>query len=246
MSVQLFQCPNCGAALPPQTRADQLLTCPACLSTLVIHNWEALAAGDAAVIETATRVYQVGALLGEDELCNHHRASYHVEGQRWQGLFRIVRDPADSDLLENEARQLFHLKGHPPYDDFRPFCLACYALAAGGGADGLALTHLDRLAGLPRWQLATAYRSPADPASLTPFFEQSAGLITAIRVQDPPQSAHQLALTWHLLACTPDYTPLPPTLTTPEAYAEHIAALLGLPLRLTSAGVTAREKRWLG
>lgn len=121
MAISVLKCPNCGYPLPESTRANQLLRCEACGSTLYLSDWKIGESKDAVLVATPTRVYTVSTLLAKDDLCNVYRCAFEADGQRWQGLFRIARSADDNDLVQNEASTLYHLQAQPDYRDFRPF-----------------------------------------------------------------------------------------------------------------------------
>ena len=110
-----------------------------------------------------------------------------------------------------------HNGDHGPQGPFRvgPFdaVAARYAVSVAGPVDELAVTHLDRLAALPP-VVCTGYDPPVE---LTP--STAAGL----------------------RACRPVYTPAPTG--DADAYAAHVASLLGVPVGLLSFGPTAADKR---
>ena len=90
---------------------------------------------------------------------------------------------------------------------------ARYALSVAGPVDWLTVTHLDRLPALPP-HVCTGYEAAVD---LSP------------------------AITTHLRACRPKYTPAPTE--DPDAFARHLGRLLGKPVGLLSSGPTAADKR---
>jgi adenylosuccinate synthase len=118
---------------------------------------------------------------------------------------------------------------------------ARYALDAAGGADALAITHVDRLPDLPAWKLCEAYEYDGDPAALDGFFAHAERRVTGIGVLRPPSWEHQERLTERLMRCQPRYTELPRTAGV-EAYLSALEAALDVPVTLTSSGQTAREK----
>jgi adenylosuccinate synthase len=112
---------------------------------------------------------------------------------------------------------------------------ARHALALVGGVDGLALTCLDRLAGLGPLTVCTAYRMPMGER-----------LTTLAR---PQERAAQTALTALLLRCRPELRTLPgwdaPGLSPPAI--EHtigLAAELEVPLLGLAAGPSADARVW--
>ncbi len=124
-----------------------------------------------------------------------------------------------------------------------------YAIAASGGPaafDGLVVTCLDRLVGLPAWQVCDSYtyRGSASLAELDQFFILDAGLITEVRVRpnsrDQEQLAYQERLGQHLFDCQPNLYPIERSY---EALLSTLAERVGLPIALTSFGPTERDKR---
>lgn len=113
---------------------------------------------------------------------------------------------------------------------------ARHALALVGGVDGLALTGLDRLAGLGPLAVCTAY---ADPDG-----EQIAAL-----TWPPADREAQAARTAALMRCAPVLRALPgwdaPGLSAPAvAYAAALAEALGLALAGLAVGPRASDRVW--
>jgi serine/threonine protein kinase/DNA-directed RNA polymerase subunit RPC12/RpoP len=121
MAISIFNCPSCGGALPQNTKADQLVKCPACGSTLLISDWKIGDTTYAVVVSTPTRLYTVSDLLAKDDLCNIYRCTYKADGQEWEGMFRVARQAEDNDLVQNEARILYHFQSSDDYDEYRAF-----------------------------------------------------------------------------------------------------------------------------
>ncbi len=121
MTVKALDCPMCGHPLPPHTRQNELITCPACSNTLYLSDWRIGFGKDAVVVATPTRIYHVSDQIGRDDLCDTYRCAYTIDGRDWQGMFRVSRRPADNDLVQNEAQIIYHLQGQKDYDDFQPF-----------------------------------------------------------------------------------------------------------------------------
>ncbi len=112
---------------------------------------------------------------------------------------------------------------------------ARHALTLVGGVDGLALTCLDRLAGLGPLAVCTAYRLPMGER-----------LTTLAR---PQERAAQTALTGLLLRCRPELRTLPgwdaPGLSPPAIeHAIGLAAELEVPLLGLAAGPSADARVW--
>lgn len=116
---------------------------------------------------------------------------------------------------------------------------ARYALEVAGPVDALALTHMDRLDALPEWPVCHAYRYNGPPAALDAWFDGSAEALTRIKPHRPVDLDHQAALAQHLFASTPRYQRL-----AHEAVIPYLEATLGVPVALSSYGLTANDKRW--
>lgn len=121
MRIDTLQCPSCGYPLPAGARVNQLLKCPACMATMLISDWDITDTNNTVAVETPTRVYTIAELLSKDDVCNAYRCTFTAEGKAWQGMFRIARDAGDNDLVQNEAKMLYHLQSAFDYPDFRPF-----------------------------------------------------------------------------------------------------------------------------
>ena len=121
MAISTFNCTSCGAPLPPSTKANQLVKCPSCGSTLLISDWAIGDTTNTVVVGTPTRLYTVTDLLAKDDLCNVYRCTYKADGQEWEGMFRVARQSNDNDLVQNEARILYHFQADDHYDEFRAF-----------------------------------------------------------------------------------------------------------------------------
>jgi adenylosuccinate synthase len=130
----------------------------------------------------------------------------HNGGDGWQGTFR---------------------RGWPDW------VLARYARDACGSLDALAITHLDRLGGVPRWKAARAYES-VDPDLATLDRE---GFCIGLR---PGDLAHQERLSHALHQARPVYEAFP---SDPDRFVERVEAELGIPVAVTSHGPMARDKR---
>lgn len=121
MAIKVMSCPACSHPLPEDTRPNELVSCPACGATLYLSDWEIGRNDDAVMVATPTRVYSVTDLLWRDDLCNVYRCHYKADDKDWQGMFRLARGSEDNDLVQNEAKTLYHLQTTKDYDDFRPF-----------------------------------------------------------------------------------------------------------------------------
>ncbi|MBA3541840.1 MAG: adenylosuccinate synthetase [Deltaproteobacteria bacterium] len=112
--------------------------------------------------------------------------------------------------------------------------LARYACAMSGGVDALAITHLDRLANIPKAAFTYDWRDDDDLVS-----RDATGAI-ALRAGD---LAHQARLARGLARAIPVYEAIPQHT---EAYLEWIAAALAVPVGITSAGPTTGAKHGRG
>jgi adenylosuccinate synthase len=120
--------------------------------------------------------------------------------------------------------------------------LARYALLAAGGAEGLALTHLDRVPKGRPWPMATAYDVGGDPDP--ELFERSDdGHVRNLRLGPPHDLAHVEALGRALLSARPTYKAIQPG--SPSVAPDVSSAVeeeLGVRVMLTSFGPTASDK----
>ncbi|HEU4323225.1 MAG TPA: adenylosuccinate synthetase [Roseiflexaceae bacterium] len=103
-----------------------------------------------------------------------------------------------------------------------------YALEAVGRLDYLAVTCLDRLAGLPVLRVCRRYRY------------DTFDLARIVLSPAPRDLDYQEQITRSLARCTPLLEDLPDA----ESLLRLLEAELGLPVRLTSAGPAAEHKRW--
>lgn len=166
------------------------------------------------VLRTYFTRHGAGPFVTEDRTLLPDDAEAHNGDSPWQGRFRV----GWFDTLA-----------------------ARYALAVNGGIDGLALTHLDRLAQQAAWQVCSGYRLDAAWASdRDAWFDCTGDQIRSIRVCAPPDLTHQARLTERLFACQPVYETIP---AHPPDYVEAIAAALGVPVAITSHGPRPSDKR---
>jgi adenylosuccinate synthase len=128
---------------------------------------------------------------------------------------------------------------------------ARYALAASGGADGLAITHVDSLSRLPEWRACLSYQiantaEPSTKGPAAPLFQVAPSGEAASIVLGPERDLdHQEALSRALFTCSPVYQDWSES-RSPRAFCERLAASLSLPLLALSAGPTAEDKTLLG
>jgi adenylosuccinate synthase len=119
-----------------------------------------------------------------------------------------------------------------------------YALQVTGRIDGLVVTNLDRMEAVPAWRLCDAYTYPGEAADLDRFFERRGRLVTGIRLPpDPTDLIYQEQLTRYLMQMKPVYSECQHKR---DVYLESIRSALGVPIAITSAGPTAREKQYFG
>lgn len=105
--------------------------------------------------------------------------------------------------------------------------LGRYAARVCGGVDGLWLTHLDALARVPEWRLATSYHSMGEHWSELPEAPTS----------DLAELTHRTEL---LQQVEPEYVLLPQE-QGPAAVAQALAESYGIPLYATSSGLGDRD-----
>ena len=164
----------------------------------------------------ATR-HGAGPLVTEDRTLSANRPDQHNGDHAWQGHFRLGWFDAVA---------------------------ARHALRTTAPIDRLVMTNLDRLTGLPRVRICTAYRGPdgALTGDIPTVSRPEAGDARRPPVPD--------ARTRWLLACRPHYRDLPGWQTSPPAgteWRDAIAALeaasgCGRPIDAISMGPTARDK----
>ncbi|MFC4051224.1 adenylosuccinate synthetase [Actinomadura syzygii] len=140
-----------------------------------------------------------GPFVTEDPALTAALPDRHNAAGRWQGAFRV---------------------GHLDAVALR------YALDAAGGADGLAVTHLDVAGARPDLRVCVAY--------------ELGGARVGRLDAGPPDLDRQAALTRRLLTARPVYEPLG------GRPAERIEELLDLPVVLRSYGPTAADKKLAG
>lgn len=164
------------------------------------------------VLRGYTTRHGAGPFVTEDATLGQRIPDYHNGTNPWQQQFRI----GYFDLLAHR-----------------------YALDVSGGADGLVLTGLDRLAEHGKLQFCTAYQLAGQWPDAHAFFDFNAdGTVSRIK---PPQTSdlvRQARLTDMLLSCTPVYKEVDNL----DTLMSSIATLLGYPITLTSWGPTAAHK----
>lgn len=79
------------------------------------------ATSNAVVITTRQRTYTIGEPLAKGDIANLYHCAFAVDGRDVQGIFKVSRNPADKDLIENEADMLEHLAGGADYPQFAPY-----------------------------------------------------------------------------------------------------------------------------
>ena len=166
------------------------------------------------VLRTYFTRHGAGPMVTEDADLRAALPEPHNADAGWQGRFRVG-----------------------PFDAVA----ARYALAVSGGADALALTHLDRVPRLPP-HVCTAYRLGGDrPAGAEDLFDVAGDDVRGIRVRRPADLGHQERLTGALRQCRPVYTPLPGR--DAAEFVRWVERELGTPVGVTSFGVAADDKR---
>jgi adenylosuccinate synthase len=161
------------------------------------------------VLRTFFTRHGAGPFVTEDPSLLASLPEPHNTGAGWQGDFRVG-----------------------PFDAVA----ARYALGVAAGADYLALTHMDRLDGLPG-RVCTTYESDGASADV---FVQTGKRVSDIRVHRPADLGHQEKLTAALRRCRPEFTPLP--IGRAEEFVRLVQDELRTPVKLVSWGPTADHK----
>lgn len=187
-----------------------------------------------------------GPFVTESDWLTKRLPDWHNGTNRWQGAFRVGWFDL---LLAQYALRVCEHGDTPRWET---------------GIDEIALTQLDRLAGLAEVKICTGYffKGPVDDA-LERFFLLGEGegpegskRILGIRVPETPDRAFQMDLSRMLSWCEPIYHTLPGWTpcqlaqwmdgqhTGPvEAYIETLERALRVPITIISAGVRADHKR---
>ena len=152
------------------------------------------------VVRTYTTRHGPGPLVTEDPALATALPEWHNGHGRWQGAFRGGH---------------FDAPAH------------AYAIAACGGVDGLAVTHLDAPARHGALRIVRRYRTPDGPMDRIP-----AAL--------PGDLARQQRLTERLSSARPDRWQSPGG--DPGAWTDALSDALSAPVLLTSHGPTAADK----
>jgi adenylosuccinate synthase len=115
-----------------------------------------------------------------------------------------------------------------------------YALSVTGPIDGLAITSLDRMEGLPEWKVCDRYQASPGGGDMGTYFDIQGQTITGIKVpRDPTDLSRQGHLTSLLSTVQPVYQAPARDL---GAYLERISKALHMPVLMTSFGPTALQK----
>ena len=72
-------------------------------------------------ITSRKRVYEVGASIGADEVCQRYACHFDLNGVARSGVLKIARTPADNDLIQVEARVLRQLRTDKNFERLFPF-----------------------------------------------------------------------------------------------------------------------------
>jgi adenylosuccinate synthase len=148
--------------------------------------------------------------------------------------------PVEADPFPDYARgdhNTFNLWQH----NFRagPFdlVLAKYAVDVMSGIDGLVLTHLDRIEKMEHVPMSTSYIVPETETSLFEMSEGKAERIIPTKKEEVQNLIRQERIGKVLHSAKPQVCELPS-----KAFAPLLAEVLGVPLRMTSSGPTAKDK----
>lgn len=122
MSIKQLSCPSCGSPLGKYRKPNEMFACRFCDATLVVTDWKIdQLDGTAVTVITDRGRYTIADLLAKGDLCNLYLCGFKAGGQDWQAVFKIARDTADNDLVQNEARILRSLQGAEGFREFNPF-----------------------------------------------------------------------------------------------------------------------------
>ncbi|HEY2588486.1 MAG TPA: adenylosuccinate synthetase [Tepidisphaeraceae bacterium] len=160
------------------------------------------------VLRTYFTRHGIGPLVTEEAALRSVLPEPHNEDAGWQGQFRV-------GLFDAVA--------------------AGYAVEAAGGADWLAVTHVDRLPQLPR-RICTAYQVERPGAS-----SGVPALIDRLPVHAAPSLEDRERLAAFCRACRPVYEDVPGKGIDPML--DRIARHTGIPIGITSTGPKAADKR---
>lgn len=178
------------------------------------------------VMRSYTTRHGAGPFVSEDPFLTRLVPDAHNGTGTWQGNFRV----GYLDLVAHR-----------------------YALDATEGADGLVVTHLDRLPALSAMtplQVCTGYRLPSRTSDADQFFWfNSLGEAAAIKPSFTRDRARQARLTELVMSATPRYRSVSAPTDTPEdrerKLLDFIEDSLGTPIHHVSSGPTAADKRAL-
>jgi serine/threonine protein kinase len=77
-------------------------------------------------VSTRKRSYDVGALIGSDDVCRLYTCQFAVNGSAQRGVFKIARAADDNDLVAAEAQALRWLRGDRGLERLLPFVPEVY------------------------------------------------------------------------------------------------------------------------
>jgi adenylosuccinate synthase len=155
-----------------------------------------------------------GPFVTEDKLLTARVQDAHNEINYWQREFRV---------------------------GYLDFVALRYALEVTGRLDGLVITNLDRLDGIPQWRTCDLYQYAGDKANLADKFDFRDQFVSNIKVPaDPTNLVDHEERTRLLGEMKPIYADCPTS--DRNDYIELICQVLNVPIAITSAGATALEK----
>jgi adenylosuccinate synthase len=163
-------------------------------------------------------------------MTRHGAGPFVTEEQDLRPLF------TDAYNVTNDWQQGFRVG---PFDAVA----ARYAIELADRPDLLAVSHLDQLARASTRRIAVAYRYRGHDPAVQQAVDVEDGLIVRLRPSPIPEDlAYQERLTRIVEQCEPVYRTVPGET---DAYLEAIEEALGVPIGLTSAGPTWRDKEAL-
>jgi hypothetical protein len=161
--------------------------------------------GEAVLVQTRTREYTITDVLAKGDKATLYHAAFTVDGQARRGIFKIARDPADNDLLQNEAdtlRTLAHADSDGKWGAFFPTLIESVNYAESGRAGRRAnILAYDPAVALPTdlyplKAVRAAYPAGVDPRDMAWMWRR---VLTALDFAHGQGIVHGAILPTHIL-----------------------------------------------